>query len=215
MSISLEVEKRALRPRSAKNKLREQGLVPAVVYGHKVENTAVTVNAKALDKILRESGKNTVVSLNIDGQKINVLIGEAQFETFTKSWEHVDFIAVDMSEIVEVEAEVTLTNEDKSKGVKAGGVLVQMLYTVKVKATPDNLPERVEVDITDLDKNQSITIGDLGKQTGFTIEADPEEIIATIDEPKTQEQLEADIAGDVAEDQVVDSEEAAAHAESL
>lgn len=204
MAITLAVEDRKLRPRSNREALRAQGMVPAIVYGHKVENTPVAVNAKELDKFLREHGKNTVISMTVDGKKINALVGETQVDTFTKDWEHVDFIAVDMSEEIEVEADVVLINEEISKGVKAGGVLVQGLYAAKVKATPDCLPERIEVDIQDLEKGQSITVADLPSFKDFVIVEDPEEVIVTIDEPKTQEELEAELMTDFEADQDVE-----------
>lgn len=215
MAITLEVKERDLRPRSTKESLREKGFVPAIVYGHNVENTPIAVNAKDLDKVIRTHGRNVVLSLDIDGKKVNALVGEPQLDTFTKAWKHVDFVAVDMSEEVEVDAEIALLNEENAKGVKAGGVLVQVLYNVKVKATPDKLPERVEVDIKDLDKGATLTLGDLPNYADFTVEGDPDEVILTIDEPKTQEQIDAEIAAEVSADKAVDAQQEAIREQAL
>ncbi|WP_461202391.1 50S ribosomal protein L25/general stress protein Ctc [Enterococcus sp. N342-3-1-2] len=203
MSVSLEVTKREVRPRSLRNKLRHEGKVPAVVNGYKVESTAIAVNATELEKILRENGLNTVITINLEGKKVNTLIKEYQADTFTRNLTHVEFLSVDMNEETEVEAEVSLTGE--AAGVKAGGVLAQNLYAVVVSATPDKLPERVEVDVTALEIGDSLTVADLPKNDDYTIVTDGEEQIVAITEP--QEIPEDEEAGEVAEPAVIGEEE--------
>lgn len=203
MSVSLEVTKREVRPRSLRNKLRHEGKVPAVVNGYKVESTAIAVNAAELEKILRENGLNTVITINLEGKKVNTLIKEYQADTFTRNLTHVEFLSVDMNEETEVEAEVSLTGE--AAGVKAGGVLAQNLYAVVVSATPDKLPERVEVDVTALEIGDSLTVADLPKNDDYTIVTDGEEQIVAITEP--QEIPEDEEAGEAAEPAVIGEEE--------
>ncbi|VTT35240.1 ribosomal protein L25, Ctc-form [Enterococcus casseliflavus] len=199
MSVSLEVTKREVRPRSLRNKLRHEGKVPAIVNGYKVESTPIAVNAAELEKILRENGLNTVITISLEGKKVNTLIKEYQSDTFTRNLTHVEFLSVDMNEETEVEAEVTLIGE--SAGVKAGGVLAQNLYTVVVSATPDKLPERVEIDVTSLEIGDSLTVADLPKNDEYTIVTDPEEQIVAVTEP--QEISEDEEAGEAAEPAVI------------
>ncbi len=203
MSVSLEVTKREVRPRSLRNKLRHEGKVPAVVNGYKVESTAIAVNAAELERILRENGLNTVITINLEGKKVNTLIKEYQADTFTRNLTHVEFLSVDMNEETEVEAEVSLTGE--AAGVRAGGVLAQNLYAVVVSATPDKLPERVEVDVTALEIGDSLTVADLPKNDDYTIVTDGEEQIVAITEP--QEITEDEEAGEAAEPAVIGEEE--------
>lgn len=203
MSVSLEVTKREVRPRSLRNKLRHEGKVPAIVNGYKVESTPIAVNAAELEKILRENGLNTVITISLEGKKVNTLIKEYQSDTFTRNLTHVEFLSVDMNEETEVEAEVTLIGE--SAGVKAGGVLAQNLYTVVVSATPDKLPERVEIDVTSLEIGDSITVADLPKNDEYTIVTDPEEQIVAVTEP--QEISEDEEAGEAAEPAVIGEDE--------
>ncbi|MEG0284567.1 MAG: 50S ribosomal protein L25/general stress protein Ctc [Vagococcus sp.] len=178
MSVVLKAEKRAVRPRSIRTKLRAEGRVPSAVHGNKKENISFSVDAHELDKAIRENGLNAVYTLDLDGQKISTLLQDYQLDTFSREWIHAQFLAVDMNEEVEVEAELTLVGTPK--GVKAGGVLEQNLYAVTVSATPDKLPERVEVDITEMAIGDSLVIGDLPKQDGFTIVTDAEEQICTV-----------------------------------
>ena len=161
MSVSLEVTKREVRPRSLRNKLRHEGKVPAIVNGYQVDSTPIAVNAAELERLLRENGLNTVITMNLEGKKVNTLIKEFQSDTFTRALTHVEFISVDMNEETEVEAELTLVGD--AAGVKAGGVLTQNLYSVVVSATPDKLPERIEVDVTGLEIGDALTVGDLEK----------------------------------------------------
>jgi len=203
MSVSLEVTKREVRPRSLRNKLRHEGKVPAIVNGYKVESTPIAVNAAELEKILRENGLNTVITISLEGKKVNTLIKEYQSDTFTRDLTHVEFLSVDMNEETEVEAEVTLIGE--SAGVKAGGVLAQNLYTVVVSATPDKLPERVEIDVTSLEIGDSLTVADLPKNDEYTIVTDPEEQIVAVTEP--QEISEDEEAGEAAEPAVIGEDE--------
>lgn len=203
MSVSLEVTKREVRPRSLRNKLRHEGKVPAIVNGYKVESTPIAVNAAELEKILRENGLNTVITISLEGKKVNTLIKEYQSDTFTRNLTHVEFLSVDMNEETEVEAEVTLIGE--SAGVKAGGVLAQNLYTVVVSATPDKLPERVEIDVTSLEIGDSLTVADLPKNDEYTIVTNPEEQIVAVTEP--QEISEDEEAGEAAEPAVIGEDE--------
>jgi len=203
MSVSLEVTKREVRPRSLRNKLRHEGKVPAIVNGYKVESTPIAVNAAELEKILRENGLNIVITISLEGKKVNTLIKEYQSDTFTRNLTHVEFLSVDMNEETEVEAEVTLIGE--SAGVKAGGVLAQNLYTVVVSATPDKLPERVEIDVTSLEIGDSLTVADLPKNDEYTIVTDPEEQIVAVTEP--QEISEDEEAGEAAEPAVIGEDE--------
>ncbi|WP_086349980.1 50S ribosomal protein L25/general stress protein Ctc [Candidatus Enterococcus clewellii] len=198
MSVSLEVQERAVRPRSLRNELRHSGKIPAVVYGYQIESTPITVDEKELTKILRDNGANTVITLSVGGKKINTLVYKTQLDTFTSKIKHVEFLAVNMSEATEVEAEILLTGE--STGVKSGGVLAQNLYSVLVSATPENLPESVEVDISNLAIGDAITVADLPKNDKFTIVTDGEEQIVSIVE--AQENIE-ETPAEAAEPEVI------------
>lgn len=199
MSVSLEVTKREVRPRSLRNKLRHEGKVPAIVNGYQVDSTPIAVNAAELERLLRENGLNTVITMNLEGKKVNTLIKEFQSDTFTRALTHVEFISVDMNEETEVEAELTLVGD--AAGVKAGGVLTQNLYSVVVSATPDNLPERIEVDVTGLEIGDALTVGDLEKNDDYTIVTEAEEQIVAVAE--AQELSEDDENGEAAEPAVI------------
>lgn len=202
MSVSLEVSKREVRPRSLRNKLRHEGKVPAIVYGYNVESTPIAIDGQIFSKLLRENGANTVITMTIDGKKVNTLVHKVQTNTFTNHFEHVEFLSVNMSEETEVETEIVLVGE--AAGVKAGGVLAQNLYTVIVSATPSNLPERIEVDVTNLNLGDAITVADLPENNDYKVISDGEEQIAAVAAPTeeaetTDEESEPEVIGSTEE----------------
>ncbi|MDU7054058.1 MAG: 50S ribosomal protein L25/general stress protein Ctc [Enterococcus hirae] len=202
MSVSLEVSKREVRPRSLRNKLRHEGKVPAIVYGYNVESTPIAIDGQIFSKLLRENGANTVITMTIDGKKVNTLVHKVQTNTFTNHFEHVEFLSVNMSEETEVETEIVLVGE--AAGVKAGGVLAQNLYTVIVSATPNNLPERIEVDVTNLNLGDAITVADLPENNDYKVVSDGEEQIAAVAAPTeeaetTDEESEPEVIGSTEE----------------
>lgn len=202
MSIALEVQERAVRPRSIRNKLRHEGKVPSIVYGYQIESTPISVDGLTLEKSLRENGTNAVFSMTVDGKKINTLVSKTQNDTFTGRITHVEFLAVDMNEETEVEAEISLVGE--AAGVKAGGTLTQNIYSVVVSATPDNLPEKVEIDISGLQIGDSLTVADLTADKNFTIITNPEDQVVSITEAQT---AEAATSAEATEPTVIGQEE--------
>lgn len=192
MADKLNVTKRELRPRSVRAKLRKEGKVLGVVYGYKVESTPVAFEEMALRKILRDHGDNALIELNIDGKKVNTLVHGTEADPFTNEYKHVEFMAVKMDEATEVEAEVVLVGD--AKGVKEGGFLAQTLYKVTVSATPANIPERIELDVSELGIGDALTVADIPKNKDYEIVSDSELQIAAVNEPVAVEDLETDEA---------------------
>ena len=186
MSVSLEVSKRALRPRANRNKLRHEGQIPGIINGYQIESTPISVATSAFKRILKDEGLNAVVRVSIEGKEYNTLIHQITTETFTKEINHIELLSVNMSEETEVEAEIVLVGE--APGVKLGGALTQNLYSVIVSATPDKLPEKIEFDISKLSIGQSITVADLEITADFTIVTDGAEQICAISEARAAEE---------------------------
>ncbi|GCF94103.1 50S ribosomal protein L25 [Enterococcus florum] len=205
MAVTLKVEERATRPRSLRNKLRHEGKIPAIVYGYQVESTPISVDDHELMRLLRENGANTVFSLDLNGKKVNTLIKETQSDTFTHALTHIEFLSVNMKETTEAETEIVLTGE--AAGTKAGGVLTQTLYTVVVSATPDKLPDNIEVDVTELEIGQSLTIADLPKNDDYEVITDAEEQIASVQEAQEEPEADTEEPAEAAEPEVIGESE--------
>lgn len=212
MADTLKVTKRELRPRSVRANLRKEGKVLGVVYGYKVESTPVAFEEMALRKILREHGDNALIELDIDGKKVNTLVHGTESDPFTNEYKHVEFMAVKMDEATEVEADVTLVGD--AKGVKEGGFLSQALYKVTVSATPANIPERIELDVSELGIGDSVTVADIPANKDYEILSESDLQIASVNEPVSQEELEADTATEGEVEATKESSEATEESEA-
>ena len=201
--------------RSDLKKLRNTGKVPAVVYGYGTKNTSVKVDEVEFIKVIREIGRNGVIDLGVGSKSIKVMVSDYQFDPLKNQITHIDFLAINMTEERTVDVPVHLVGE--AAGAKEGGVVEQPLFDLQVTATPENIPEAIEVDISALEINDSYSVADIKVSGDFTIENDPEESVVTVvpptDEP-TEEEVEA-MEGEsateepevVGEDKEEDSEE--------
>ncbi|RIO59207.1 50S ribosomal protein L25/general stress protein Ctc [Staphylococcus hominis] len=204
--------------RSDLKKLRNTGKVPAVVYGYGTKNTSVKVDEVEFIKVIREVGRNGVIDLGVGSKTIKVMVSDYQFDPLKNQITHIDFLAINMTEERTVDVPVQLVGE--AVGAKEGGVVEQPLFDLQITATPENIPESIEVDITDLQINDSYSVADIKVSGDFTIENDPEESVVTgvppTDEP-SEEEIEAmegeaateepEVAGEDKEDEENKNEE--------
>ena len=198
MTNKLQVSKRELRPRSLRTKLRKEGKALGVVYGYKVDSTPIVFDEMDLRKILRDHGDNALIELHFDGNKINSLVHGSETDPFTNFYQHVEFMAVKMDEETEVETDIVLVGD--AKGVKEGGYLAQSLYKVTVAATPANIPERIELDVSELEIGDSVTVADLPEDKSYTIVSESDMHIASVNEPVAEVEEEESEEGSTEEE---------------
>ncbi len=203
--LTLEVQKRTEDGASAPA-LRCAGSIPAVVYGAHQESTSITIEARAFEKILREAGEATIVSLiglsaeggsaSGGGAPLPTLIHEVDLDPITNLPRHVDFYAVTKGQMVEVA--IPLTFIGTSPAVEAGANLVKVLHELEVKADPMNLPHDITVDLSTLVAlGDKIHARDLALPSGIELVTPPEEVIALVQEvveEKVEEVVPADIS---------------------
>ena len=208
MSTALQSEKREIAPQSALRQLRHEGKVPSVVYGFNTESTPITVTERDLIKTIQEHGRNGAFKLDLDGKNVDVMLSDYQADVMTGKFEHADFLAINMSE--ELEVDVTIHLSGQSAGEKAGGVVQQPLWEVKVKAKPADIPEHIEVDVSKLDIGEAIQISDLRAGAKYEILNEDEETVVLISAPRTEAELEAldeETAGETSEPEVVNEKD--------
>lgn len=173
------------------NKLRSGGRLPAVLYGPKQEATALEVPAKEFQKLFRAAGENTLVNLVIEGQAAakKVLIHDVAKHYMKNEPIHVDFYEVDLSK--KIHAKIPVHFVGAAAAVKElGGVLIKNLSEVEVEALPGNLPHSIEVDISQLATfEDSIRLGDLTLGADVKILGNPEEVITSVQPPRSEEEL--------------------------
>ncbi|TWT28619.1 50S ribosomal protein L25/general stress protein Ctc [Planomicrobium sp. CPCC 101110] len=177
------------KPHSVLTDLRGKGEVPGVVYGYQVETTPISVSEIDLIKTLRESGRNGVISLEVDGKTINVVLSDYQMDALKGSFKHVDFLAVNMSDELEVSVAVHTIGE--SAGEKESGVLNQPNREVTIKVKPADIPDALEIDVTTLAIGDHITVGDIRNTVSYEILEDDDFILVSVTAPRTDEELES------------------------
>ncbi|MER3007310.1 50S ribosomal protein L25/general stress protein Ctc [Bacillus licheniformis] len=194
----LKAEERTDSRRSSLRRIRQSGYVPGVIYGRNLENKSVALDSIELLKILRAEGKNTIINLDINGDQHSVMVTELQTDPLKDSIVHADFKVVDMEAEMEATVPVNLTGE--AEGIKQGGVLQQPLYELSVTAKPKNIPQTIEVDISSLEVNDVLTVGDIPTKGDYSYNHEPDEVVASILPPQKQEETEAEsVAQDVEE----------------
>lgn len=163
------------------NKIRNEGKIPAVVYGFGANNTSVKVDEPEFVKVIREVGRNGVIELGVGSKTIKVMVSDYQIDPIKNQITHIDFLAINMNSELTVDVVVNLTGE--AVGAKEGGVVQQPLFQLSVTATPDEIPESIEVDVTELNVGDSILVGDLKANKSYTINNEDDEAIVSVVPP--------------------------------
>jgi large subunit ribosomal protein L25 len=179
-------------------RLRRDGRLPAVVYGHGIESAPVTLDAHEFALLRRHVGPNALIDLSVDGGKAKpVLIHGVQIHKVNRRPLHVDLFAVRMTEELTVDVPVHGTGESEAVS-KHGGTLLNASGSVKVRARPDRLPQVIEVDLAALvDFDAAIFARDLPIPDGVQLVTDPDEIVFKVSPPRVQE-VEVGVAAEAA-----------------
>jgi large subunit ribosomal protein L25 len=144
-------------------KLRAAGRIPAVLYGTNVEPVSITISAREWENITRHMKRNVIIDMEIQGgaaiDKRPVMVKEIQRDGLGTNIMHIDFFQVSMEQTVEVEVPIHLTG--KSKGEVLGGIVDVHLRSIRVECLPNQIPEDITLDVTELDIGDSIHISDI------------------------------------------------------
>lgn len=178
MATTLQAKKREELKGSYLRKIRKQGNVPAVVYGKDLPSQPVFVDGVEFLKTLRVSGVNGIISLQTDNGTYEVMTHDMQVDPLKGDVVHVDFYKVDMKS--EMDADVPLQLVGEAEGVKDGGIVQQTLYEVSVRALPSDIPEVIEIDISEMRIGDSLQVRNLPKNERYEINNEPEEGIMSI-----------------------------------
>jgi large subunit ribosomal protein L25 len=190
-------------------RLRRDGLLPPVVYGHGFESASITLDAHEFDILRRHVGRNALIDLSIEGAKPKpVLVHGVQLHKVNRRPIHVDLFAVRMTEELTVDVPVHGIGESEAV-TKHGGTLLNASGSVKVRARPDHLPQVIEVDLATLvDFDAAIHARDLPIPDGVTLLADPDEIVFKVAPPRVQEvEVAAPVAAPVEEAEAAEAAE--------
>jgi large subunit ribosomal protein L25 len=190
-TLTLQAKKRTLMGRKT-YRLRNEGVIPAVVYGVGTDPINVEVAHNEFAKTFKTAGESTIVELSVDGGRaLHVLIQDTQTDPLRDEYTHADFRAVDMSK--KIEAEVKLSFVGESPAVKGlGGTLVHPMDEIRVRALPGDLVSHIDVDIARLASfDDQILVKDLPVPSGMEVLEDADATVALVAAPRSEEELAA------------------------
>lgn len=176
------------------NKVRKQGFIPAVLYGLKVKNLNLSVKADDFEKIYQAAGESTLIKLKIDEGESKkervVLIHDVARDPVSDRLIHIDFNQIKMDQVITVEVPLVFIGE--SDAVKSqGGVLIKSIQDVEIEALPQDLIHEIKVDISVLKTfDNNIYLKDLQIPEKVKLTAEPEEVVASVIPPRSEEELE-------------------------
>lgn len=181
---TLKAQPRAERGKGAARKARAAGRIPAVVYGHGEATRELTVDAHELELLFaRVHYENTIINLDIAGEKgeVKVLVREVQSHAFRPDVLHVDFYQIHAGEKVVVDVPVRL--QGTAPGVRAGGVMMQTITDLEVRCLPDNIPEYIDADVSQLEIGNAIHVGELTLPEGVEPQVDADRVVCSVTPP--------------------------------
>jgi len=171
----------------AVNRMRKEGRLPAVVFGHGLESASVSLNTHDFEQLRRRAGQNALIDLSVDGSKTTpVLVQHVQIHPVSRRPLHVDLFAVRMTEELTVDVPLIPTGESEAV-TQLGGTLLHPTEQLRVKALPDHLPQSISYSIESLvDFDSAVKVSDLEIPDDVTLLSDPDEVIATVQRPRIE-----------------------------
>lgn len=175
--------------KGAARKLRAAGRIPGVLYGRGRETMPVALDPRALERILRSSGLNTLLDVSVEGRgdlgPTVALVKELQRDPLRGVITHADLYQVDLTRTIEVDVPIHLVG--KPKGIDMGGVLDHILREVRVECLPRAIPEAIEVDVSEMEINDVLHVSDLPLPADVKLVTDPELGVAHVAVPAAEE----------------------------
>lgn len=186
MSAVLEATERVKDKHSTLTKIRQAGNIPAILNGPNQSQPIYVNNADFL-KTIRITGRNGIIKLAIDNNQHSVMLHEIQTDPIKSEIIHADFQIVNMSSEVTVDVNLNLVGE--AAGVKDGGVLQQSIHQISISALPSEIPQTIDVDVSQLEVGETVTLEDIDTKGKYTINQDTSQVVASVLAPRQEEEI--------------------------
>jgi large subunit ribosomal protein L25 len=165
--------------------VRRAGRIPAVIYGRSGSAVAIDLNALEFSTGVKGISGSTIVKVNVDGKTIDAFVKDTQRNILDGQVLHVDFYEVETDKLLRARVPVHVTGNPV--GVRNGGIFESPLHDIEVESLPRNLPERINVDVSALDVNQSIHVRDLALGDGVRLISGGDQVVALVKFAKAEE----------------------------
>jgi large subunit ribosomal protein L25 len=182
-------------------RLRNEGKLPAVIYGKHIAPLPITMDLRETTKLLRDVGSSSLLTIDVDGEEFNALVRDRQHNIFSGEYLHIDFLAISLTEKVRTQVGIVL--EGFSSAVKDfGAILITGLEQLEIECLPSDLPERISVDISSITGiGDGIYVRDLVIPTGVEVLEEPDDmiVVATAPSMEEEEEVEEELVGEEVE----------------
>jgi large subunit ribosomal protein L25 len=181
--FALEITARA--EGKSPEQLRKDGIVPAVFYGPKEASTAISVDGRKLERVWKEAGETTIITLKGIGEDKDTLIHDVQFHPVTSALLHADFYVLEKGKKITIS--IPLEFEGSAPAEKAGHIITKVMHEIEIEVAPQELPQHLVVDLTALKTvGDHILVSDIKLPSSATLVTDAEEIVASVTEFKEE-----------------------------
>jgi len=189
MNIVVKTEMRQDVGTNASRRLRAQGFVPAVLYGESMESTPLVLSKKDIIQIMRlETGENTIFKVAVGSEAYDAMIKDLQVDPATDELQHVDLIRISMDKPIRVA--VPVVHRGEPVGVKTEGGFVDFVTReIEIECLPRDIPESLEIDISELHINQSFKVQGMAIPAGVKVFTDPNTVLVLISMPHKEEEV--------------------------
>jgi len=206
--ISLDANIRNTKTKGELSSLRNNGGVPAIIYGGEAQNETISISKKLLKSLIeKENFLSNVVTLNVDGKPQNVLPREIKYHVISDEPIHVDFLRVVPGVKIRIEVPVKFINHEKSPGLKRGGVLNIVRRKVELRCPSEKIPESLVIDLDGVDIGESFKISSINLETDVTPTIKGRDfVIATLAAPTVMKEPEKPAEEEAAEGEAGASE---------
>lgn len=209
VNISLKLDERTVSGKHVA-KLRKDGIVPSVVYGGSADPIATQSSAVETTKVVREAGRHTPIDIIIDGKKKLAIIKTIDVDPIKHLIRHLAFHTIKQNEKIVTQVPIILTGMGESAAERAGLIVLQAIENIEVRALPANLPESIELSVTDLaGVEDKLTVGSINLAEGVEFadhEQDLELVIANVYEPSALQAANEATGGDAEEETEAETE---------
>lgn len=185
--VTLKANKREIFGKKVKQ-LRRQGILPAVIYGRKTEPVSISLDDREVNRVLASISSTHLINLDVDGEGYTTLIRDRQRHPVSGSILHIDFYEVSMTEKLTTDVNIIIRGEAPA-AKNLGGILVTGQETLEVECLPQDLPERFDVDISNLEEiGDTIYVRDISIPPEVDLLTDPDEMVIVVTTPAAEEE---------------------------
>lgn len=205
-SLKIKIERREPSSKSGVKNLRKEGFLPASMSQRGEDSLSFSIRKDELLKSLNQNGRMSVFKLALGRKVYNAMLKEVQYAPLTRECLHVTFQQIDLDE--ETKADVAVRPLGKEDVLHRKFEFLQHLDTLPVTGLPNDIPNRIDIDVSQMEAGDNLTVGDVTLPQGITTDMEPDRVIFTVSHPRAQQEPEAAVAeGEAAEEPTTEETE--------